>query len=147
VIAFPTPERLAALVSSVTETMCGLSFGLVATPGEGDSWPVAALSIDGPTPIVVALSSSHESCSTMGSKMFGCAPTDVDAGMAEDVLRELVNMTAGQIKRALSIDQALGLPKILTKTDLMKSFDQPRALNAPLAAGSVTLSLWVGPKV
>jgi CheY-specific phosphatase CheX len=33
--------------------------------------------------------------------------------MIEDTLRELANITAGQVKRAMSLDQALGLPRIL----------------------------------
>jgi hypothetical protein len=38
---------------------------------------------------------------------------DVDISMMEDTLRELANITAGQVKRAMCIDSALGLPRIV----------------------------------
>jgi hypothetical protein len=66
--------------------------------------------------------------------------------MMEDVLRELVNMTAGQIKRVLALDDALGLPKMTTETDVLKAVDSPQSSNTPLSAGGVKLVLLVGPK-
>jgi hypothetical protein len=78
--------------------------------------------------------------------MFGCPADTIDAGMMEDVLRELVNMTAGQIKRVLALDEALGLPKIMTETDLLKTVDRPSVCNTPLSAGGVKLVLWIGPR-
>ena len=47
-------------------------------------------------------------------------PAELDAEMIDDSLRELLNMAAGQIKGALAIDQALGLPKVVTEPDLAK---------------------------
>jgi hypothetical protein len=44
--------------------------------------------------------------------MFATPLERVDDGMINDALCELVNMTAGMLKSALKIDQALGLPRI-----------------------------------
>ncbi|HXU81564.1 MAG TPA: chemotaxis protein CheX [Polyangia bacterium] len=142
------PDKLAALVSSVTETMCGLSFSNTGThPALDESqWRTAALNIEGKKPIVVALSADLASCSAIGSAMFGCPADQIDAAMMEDVLRELVNMTAGQIKRVLALDDALGLPKMTTETDVLKAVDSPQSSNTPLSAGGVKLVLLVGPK-
>jgi CheY-specific phosphatase CheX len=38
--------------------------------------------------------------------------------MAEDALSELANMAAGEVKRALRLDQALALPKVLQEVNL-----------------------------
>jgi hypothetical protein len=146
-IALPSPDKLAALVSSVTETMCGLSFSPAGAPQPlSGHWRTAALSIEGKKPIVVALSADPDSCSAIGAAMFGCPADTIDVGMMEDVLRELVNMTAGQIKRVLALDEALGLPRIVTETDLMKAVDRPQVCNTPLSAGGVKLVLWIGPR-
>ena len=146
-IALPSPDKLAALVSSVTETMCGLSFAPTASAEKlSADWRTAALAIEGPRPILVALSADVASCSAIGAAMFGCPADTIDAGMMEDVLRELVNMTAGQIKRVLALDEALGLPRILTETDLLKAVDPPQTSNTPLQAGGVKLILWIGPR-
>ena len=146
-MTLPPPDKLAALVSSVTETMCGLSFLPAGAPQPlGEQWRTAALAIEGKKPIVVALSADSASCSAIGAAMFGCPADTIDAGMMEDVLRELVNMTAGQVKRMLAMDAALGLPKIMTETDLMKAVDPPQVCNTPLSAGGVKLVLWIGPR-
>ena len=49
--------------------------------------------------------------------MFACPPGEVDSAMMNDSLCELVNMTAGLLKSAMSLNQALGLPKILSGPD------------------------------
>jgi hypothetical protein len=142
------PDKLAALVSSVTETMCGLSFENTGThPAVDDAQlRTAALNIEGKKPIMVALSADLASCSAIGSAMFGCPADQIDASMMEDVLRELVNMTAGQIKRVLALDDALGLPTMTTQHDLLKAVDPPQVSNTPLSAGGVKLVLWIGPR-
>lgn len=116
----PDPETLAALVSNVTHTMCGISF----TPDEDHQpdasicWRLATLAIPGQRPIVVSLSSSREGCSALGSALFSCPPEQLDQSMMDDSLCELLNMAAGQIKGALGLDQALGLPRIAKEPEL-----------------------------
>lgn len=106
---------MASLVSGVTQTMLGLTF----TPDESAAlcdlaWRTAVLPIAGERPLTVGLSSNETGCSRLSAAMFACNPSDVDQNMMNDSLCELVNMTAGLLKSALSLDQALGLPKILT---------------------------------
>ena len=141
------PEKLAALVSNVTETMCGMSFQMTGTyPAFHPDARTAALTIEGPKPIMVALSADPASCSAIGEAMFGLPADQIEPGMIEDVLRELVNMTAGQVKQAMAVDDALGLPSIVTEIDLLKVLDQPKISNTSLRAGGVKLVLWVGPR-
>ena len=133
------PDKLAALVSSVTETMCGLSFENTGThPAvEVSQLRTAALNIEGKKPILVALSADLASCSAIGSAMFGCPADQIDASMMEDVLRELVNMTAGQIKAELSLDQALGLPRVRDGDELFAQ--QPQWVHCILDSDSINL--------
>jgi hypothetical protein len=141
------PEKLAALLSNVTKTMCGLSFEATGTyPSFNPQWRTAALTIEGPKPIMVALSADLASCAAIAEAMFGCPADQLEPGMIEDVLRELVNMTAGQIKSSLAMDDALGLPHLLTEIDLLKVIDPPHLSNTPLKAGGLKLVLWVGPR-
>jgi hypothetical protein len=109
---------LASLLSEVTSTMLGLPF--VAAEGEERiellCWRSAVLPIGQGEMLQVALASDERGCALLGSKMFQIELADVDASIIDDTLRELVNMTAGMIKRALGADMALGLPRIVSQT-------------------------------
>ena len=70
------------------------------------------LAIPGSTPLTVALSSDQRGCAALASAMLGIADDELDLAMIDDVLRELTNMTAGQLKLELKLDQALGLPRL-----------------------------------
>jgi hypothetical protein len=114
----PPPQKMAELVSGVTQTMLGLTF----EPDEAKThdklaWRTAVLPIAGATPITVGLSSDETGCSELAGAMFQLPKDQVDASMMNDSLCELVNMTAGLLKSAMSLNQALGLPKILAGTD------------------------------
>ena len=112
--AFPPQERLAALVTGVTETMLGISFKPAAFADIGRwRWRTAVLPIPGAVPITVGLSSDEPGCLALGSAMFACERERLDAAMMNDALCELVNMTAGVVKTAMDLDQTLGLPSIL----------------------------------
>ena len=115
----PNPERLAALVSNVTQTMCGISFG-IAQPNDPAiaCWRMASLNISGAHPLHMALYSDERGCTALGSALFDCAPEALDSSMINDSLCELLNMAAGQVKGALALDQSLGLPRIITVSDL-----------------------------
>ena len=56
-----------------------------------------------------------------------------------DVLRELLNMTAGQIKAELALDQALGLPRVVEPDGLLAAGAAWH--HTPLVAGDVVLML------
>jgi hypothetical protein len=76
-------------------------------------WRTVALAIPGTRPITVALSSDRRGCAALAAAMLGMDEDGLDVAMIDDFLRELVNMTAGQIKRELALDQALGLPRMI----------------------------------
>jgi hypothetical protein len=106
---------MASLVSGVTQTMLGLTFipdGAANGP-RGLTWRTAVLPIAGERPLTVGLSSDQTGCSTLSAAMFACPKEEVDQVMMNDALCELVNMTAGLLKSVMSLNQALGLPKIL----------------------------------
>jgi hypothetical protein len=140
----PDADTLATLVSNVTKTMCGISFA----PAEIDDrtrelcWRIATLSINGARPLRVALSSSEDGCAALGSALFSMPKDALDQAMIDDSLCEVLNMAAGQIKGALALDQALGLPKIVTAADLPAD----RALNEGVvlrSRGSFGLLIWI----
>jgi hypothetical protein len=140
----PDPSTLAVLVSNVTKTMCGLSFVPAAADERTEQlcWRIATLPIGGARPIRVALSSDEAGCAALGSALFSMPPEQLDQSMIDDSLCELLNMAAGQIKTALALDQALGLPKIVSAKDLPAG----RALVEGVvlrSCGSIGLLIWV----
>ena len=102
------------MVNDITTSMMNLRFALVRnTPSDMKPFRRAVLPIPGQTPISIVVTSDQISCEKLSSRLFMVTPAEVDVPMIEDTLRELANITAGQVKRAMSLDQALGLPKIL----------------------------------
>jgi hypothetical protein len=106
--------EMARIVSQITEPVLGITFteasGAQATVGS--DWKTAALPIHGGNPITVAVAADDACCRTLGATMFATPSERVDDTMVADALCELVNMTAGLLKSALRIDQALGLPSM-----------------------------------
>ena len=126
---------MAALISGVTRTMMGISFQLVAAQPR-IAFRAAILPIPGSRPLSLVIASDALSCRALGAAMFCCHASTVDDSMVEDTLRELANITAGHLKRAMALDQALGLPKIVTGAE------RPTVIasaNALLRAGDVEL--------
>ena len=116
--AIPPPKELASLLSEVTGTMLGLPFEASEGAEHIDllCWRSAVLPIGQGEELQVALASNEAGCAVLGARMFQVELGDVDAAMIDDTLRELVNMTAGMIKRALGADSALGLPRIVSQS-------------------------------
>ena len=109
----PPRDALARAVSHVTSTMLGFSVAPVDNrPPAALMWRTATLSIPGRQPICVALSSNESGCAALGAAMFACPSEKLDPSMIDDSLCELVNMTAGQIRLLMALDQALGLPRV-----------------------------------
>jgi hypothetical protein len=111
-------DRVATCVSRVTSTMLGRTFQPSATPFAVDPWRIAILPIPGARPVTIAISSDRASCVALALAMLSIDEDSLDLDMIDDVLRELANMSAGQFKRELALDQALGLPKIGDVTSL-----------------------------
>ncbi len=139
----PPPEKMASLVSGVTETMLGLSFQPDSASGhEGLTWRTAVLPIAGERPLTVGLSSDQHGCSQLSAAMFACPREQVDQTMMNDALCELVNMTAGLLKSVMSLNQALGLPKILAGCDA-PSVPSASPHVIVLKADALGLALWI----
>lgn len=110
---FPSPDVLASMVNSVTTTMMNLRFKLVSKPDPMKTFRRAVLPIPGKVNVSIVVASDELSCAILGARLFCVTPKDVDQSMIDDTLRELANITGGQIKRAMQLDQALGLPRIV----------------------------------
>lgn len=141
----PKAERLAALVSNVTETMLGISFApapaALACAHPALTWRTAIMLVDGPRPVSVGLSSDEGGCATLAAAMFGCKPDGVDVGMVNDALRELVNMTAGLLKTEMALDQALSLSQVVTDASVLASLVELHP-GLVLKAKEIDLALW-----
>jgi hypothetical protein len=142
----PDPATLATLVSNVTKTMCGFSFG-VADPKNSTRvacFRMAVLEVTGGHPWRVALFSDQGGCTALCSALFQVEPADLEDGMIEDSLCELLNMAAGQIKGLLSADETLGLPKITSPEQLspqsQKAYREGILLRSQ---DSVNLMMWI----
>ena len=109
------------MVNSVTTTMMNVKFALAGGTAGRTAFRRAVLPIPGTNPVSVALACDEGSCRQLGAKLFCVKPGEVDVSMIEDTLRELANITAGQVKRAMALDQALGLPKILPGSETWAS--------------------------
>jgi hypothetical protein len=134
---------MATLVSGVTQTMCGLTFEPDhAADSSALRWRTAVLPIPGERPLTVGISSDQESLSYLSAAMFALPKEEVDSSMMNDSLCEIVNMTAGLLKSVMSLNQALGLPKILAGADA-----PPVPAASPqvvvLRAKTLGLALWI----
>jgi Chemotaxis phosphatase CheX len=142
----PDARTLARLISTVTETMCGISFEPAVDIGrpEADCWRLAILPFQGARPIRVLLSSDRTGCLGLGAALLGYSADQLDPSMIDDSLCELLNMAAGQIKRALAVDDALGLPKIISGEAGQALFRTARHKGTALRSrGSLDLLIWV----
>jgi len=139
----PPSERLAALVSSVTQTMLGISF--LASPTDRAHpdlcWRTAVMLVHGARPITIGLSSSHEGCLVLTAAMFSCPASAVDASMINDALRELVNMTAGLLRTEMALDQALAVPQVVTDYTVLAKLAELHP-GLVLRAKEIGLALW-----
>ena len=145
-LEIPSPMKLAKLVSNVTETMLGISFEPVVPqePTPQLTWRTVMLPIPGKHPITVGLSSDESGCVRLSSAMFQVTNAEVDSTMMNDSLMELVNMTAGLVKSTLSLDQSLGLPRVVPNNDpLVKAFQDANTHLTMLQAKEVGLMLWI----
>jgi hypothetical protein len=143
--SLPDAPTIAKFVTNVTRTMCNLHF-VPADAGDArpDCWRLALLPIPGPRPLVVALYSDRPGCQELGAAFFSTSPDSVDDSMIDDALRELLNMAAGQIRRELVPEQALGLPRIVDESSLTR--DVRAAMTSGIylkSVGTAKLFIWI----
>lgn len=143
--SLPPPEKLASVVSGVTETMLGLTFKATRNgqPWNELVWRAAVLPIPGARPLTVGLSSDQPGCVQLAAKMFQLDPGEVADDMLSDALCELVNMTAGLLKSTLKLEQALGLPRLVPSGQPPVPTPPPSTNSVVLQAERVGLVLWV----
>ena len=140
--------EMARLVSQVTEPMLGIKVEEAAEPYNSvtQEWRTASMPIDGPCPLTVAVAADQDCCRTLDANMFSTPESDVDQGMIEDALSEIVNMTAGLLKSAMSIDQALGLSEIRNEV-LLSTANEDAWIAHHLQASQLNMVLAVATRV
>ncbi len=143
----PSPEDLARLVSKVTEQMCSLPFSLAAPEAsaalEALRAPTARASkiwIEGPRALAVAIVLDLKSAKTAASAAFALPAEEVDGDMIDDLLREFVNIIAGQINILLKLDHSLGLPSAVEPREIL---DPSQWHGTLLQNEGESLILWV----
>jgi Chemotaxis phosphatase CheX len=144
--ALPDAQSLAVLVSNVTQTMCGVSFSPQESRERPEhlAWRVCILMIAGRRPIRVVLSSDEAGATALGAALLGFPAEKLGTEMIEDSLKELLNMAAGQIKRALSLDQALGLPKVASVLESQAIWAQAADQGIVLRSNSdLSMLIWI----
>jgi hypothetical protein len=139
--------EMARIVSQITESVLGITFTEASAPQAtvGTDWKTAALPIQGGFPITVMVAADDACCRTLGATMFATPAERVDDTMVADALCELVNMTAGLLKSALHIDQALGLPT-MRQPEILQESDGAWSQHY-LRAGQLNLVLAVATRI
>ena len=138
---------MAMIVSQVTEPVLGVTFLPAADEQTaiGPAWKIAALPINGNTPLTVAVSADEACARILGANMFAAPADGVDDEMMADALCELVNMTAGLLKSAMHLDQPLGLPS-MRQADLLTTDDGAWSHHF-MRAGELNLVLAVATRI
>ena len=142
----PDLETLAALVSNVTRTMCGVVFVPGDAMGRGESIcrQMVKIPLRGDPNITVVVSSDSQGSRALGAAFFGRGPAEVTPQMISDAIAELLNMVAAQISTALGSTHALGLPSRTTLTEIAAGGGLRLADAALLhSEGAIDLGLWI----
>jgi CheY-specific phosphatase CheX len=101
------------------EASCGLNFKPTGVSYKAITpWRAVALQIHGGGTRTVAIGGDEAACMAIASGLLQRPEKELDTRMVEDSLRELLNMVAGHIKRAMAIDVALGLPELVSLSDI-----------------------------
>ena len=144
----PSSAVLAEFVSNVTAAMFHIPLRLITTPtttipwSEPSKWHIAGISIDGPSHLYLSMAFDEKSGVALGSAMFRRPPADIDAAMIADALKELVNLTAGNLKSVIGSDYSLGLPLLIT-SQFIQRFDTVAWRPTLLTNGSGEIHLWI----
>jgi hypothetical protein len=142
----PDAEKLAALVSHVTQTMCGTTFvpGDPLARGESIYLQMVMIPLIGDPSITVVLSSDTKGSRALGAAFYGSTDAKLTQAMIDDAIAELLNMVAGQICTALQSNHSLGLPRRTTLTEIAKGGLLGLGDAVLLRSeGAVDLGLWI----
>lgn len=145
-IELPPPEKMARIISNVTETMLEITFEAAPAQTAARSkltWRTVLLPITGKVALTIGLSSDEAGCIKLGSAMFSVPPKDVDNDMMSDALKELVTMTAGLIRTTLSLDQEQNLPTVVPANDPTVVAAHSKTNLIVLRAKEAGLMLWI----
>jgi hypothetical protein len=143
----PDARTLAALVSKVTDTMCGTSFVPAGDPlarGESLCGTMVLLPLLGERNISIVLACDARAGRALACSLLGSAANQITPDLVDEAVRELLNMIAGQVTAAMHIDQVLGLPRRTTLAEITLEgglgMDDTVLLSSH---GRIDLRLWI----
>jgi hypothetical protein len=142
----PDPQVLAKLVSFVTEQLCEAVF-LPEDPlerGESVCAKMYLLPLVGEPRISVVLGCDRRGSRALARAIFKCDDSALKNDIADDAVRELLNMVASQIRTALVPDHNLGLPRLTSLFEIIETgglkLDDAVLLRSQ---GKIDLRVWV----
>jgi hypothetical protein len=142
----PDPVELAALVSNVTQTMCGTTFVPDDPLSRGESLcgQMVMIPLIGEGNIIVVVASDGQGSRSLGAAFLGCPRQQLTQQMIDDTIAELLNMVAGQISAALGYTHTLGLPRRTNLAEIASGdghgFEDAVLLRSE---GRIDLRLWI----
>ena len=143
----PTAEDLAAVMSSVTEPMCGTRFEPCDPQSRGESvcGRMYALSFDGAKrDISVLLSCGPADSHLLAASLFGISPEAVPPAAIDAALRNLLNIVAAQLAQLLKVDAALGVARRTTLAEVARQGGPGIADGVLLrSTGRIDIRLWI----
>lgn len=109
----PSPQTLAGIVNDAIQAMYTFHVSFAGEcarvlPGASKNITVIVPLIGAPLYIITARADGQGG-SALASVMYSCDTSDTNPEMIEDALRELCNITAGQLKSVIAQDHEIGL--------------------------------------
>lgn len=123
----PLPDAwtLARLVSNVTEAVNGTTFVPSCDDDSTRDQQICGrmflLPFQGKRAISVVLFCDSTAAHAVASALYGYPREQLSREAIDDAVREMLNMVAGQIQRALHIDQQLGLPRPTSLAEISRT--------------------------
>jgi hypothetical protein len=143
----PTAQDLAAVMSSVTEPVCGTRFEPCDPQARGESvcGRMFLLSFDGAKrDINVLLSCGPNDSHLLAASLFGMSPEAVPAKVADTALRNLLNMIAAQLAQLLKVDASIGVARRTTLAEVARQGGPGIADGVLLrSTGRIDIRLWI----
>ena len=137
-------ELMSSLLVGVSECLFGFAMQPSADMDESElRWRAAALDIPGAKDMRIYLSTDRESAELLSMGMLHLEREQLELGLIEDVLRELLNMVGGHLKAALTIDEPLALPEIVSEEQGAVPWDAAHREHLVLCGGPVRLCVWL----
>lgn len=122
-LKLPDAQSLAALVSDVTEQWCGATFAPEDPLMRGESVcaKMYLLALEGEPRISVVVGCDRRASRALARAIFKCEDSAIENEVADDAVRELLNMVGSRIRNTLAPDRMMGVPRITNLVEIVES--------------------------